>query len=118
MYCTPILVLPSFNSVAGLKFLDMLVASSPSIHTAISFGVNVLFSKYLSVPFKVIVTWLVLLFIFMSLTCQNGSTTSTISSEPVSPGIVIPEVMFFTIFPWLEVSFTLLAGIVTVTTPL
>ena len=92
--------------------------SVPFIRTFIVSFVNVLFAKYLSDILTVIDAVFATAFTELLIFCTYGSTTSTSFSEPVPPGIVIPEVIVFAKFVFPVVSSTLPAGTTTVTTPL
>ena len=75
-------------------------------------------AKYLSVTLKFSVAVLVGASTVELIFSINGSTTSTIVSEPVPAGMLTPDVIVVVTF-WLPaVSCILLAGIATVITPL
>jgi len=79
---------------------------------------NSLEAKYLSVTLKFRVACCFVTSTVVLIFSINGSTTSTIVSEPVPPGILTPDVSVVVTF-WLPVvSFIWLAGITTVITPL
>ena len=110
----------SVRVVAELSSIVAPVYSTPSTNNFISSFFNVLFAKYLSVPFIVTVAVLFLISVVPLTFSHNGSTTSTISPLPLAspPGISIPEVIVFAIFLFPDVSTILSAGIATVITPL
>ena len=108
MYCTPTFVLPSFTSVAALKFFVTDVASVPSTYTFILLVANVVALKYLSVPFIVITT---LLFVW-SIVGEPTNLHCGFIKSTKSPVIVVST------FPLFDVSFVAFATIFIDTVPL
>ena len=93
--------------------------SVPLINTLILSCVKLLFAKYLSVPFTVMVAVLLSTSTVELTFSHIGSTTSTVTASPSSPAkILIPDVIVVGLFPFPVVSTTTLLGIATVITPL
>ena len=99
VYCFPYVNAADASSVTVTVIPSAAVLTSPFTSTIMSFEVNPIVFKYLSVPFTGMdAVCFAGCAVAVPATSQIGSTTSTTVPSPVPPGISTPDVIVVAMF--------------------